>query len=271
MNWLNIRLVNLRSAEYIGSDPVGRATWLSVIAYCCEQENGGRIVGARSWKDRQWQQTCGVTLEEVDGTSLLLKWDGNDLVVWSYPADKEYEIQSKREAGSRGGYSKAKRAREAQPEESAKHEHKLNCSSATSSANGSAPTEEEGERNRKENRNGTTTLPASQTPRGMKDGEGKPLLPTTDQSKRIAKLFHRKLTTSWSQDEYAAYRKIGIVPDEDLEAIENYYAENWPPKTGQNILRHDLQTFLNNFTGELDRAKNYMAGKSQERSSLFTS
>lgn len=103
MNWLNLETNHIRKPEFVGSEPTARATWHCIIVYCVEQENGGRIVGARLWKDRQWQQTCGVTLEEINGSTLLLKWEGNDLLVWAYPTDKEAEVQKKRSAGRNGG------------------------------------------------------------------------------------------------------------------------------------------------------------------------
>jgi hypothetical protein len=64
MIYLNLKTSTLRAPEYIGSEPTARATWLN-LCYCCEQENGGTIDGCAQWKDRQWQQTAGVTLAEV--------------------------------------------------------------------------------------------------------------------------------------------------------------------------------------------------------------
>jgi hypothetical protein len=107
MNWVNLNIATLRSPEFIGSEPVARATWLSILAYCCSQENGGRIVNCSEWKDRQWQQICGVTHQEVHSSAPLLVWESGDLIVWSYPLDKEEEIRVKREAGRRGGQSKS--------------------------------------------------------------------------------------------------------------------------------------------------------------------
>lgn len=110
MNWLNLRIATLHRPEYIGAEPISRATWLNVLAYCSEQENGGRITGARKWKDRQWQQTCGVCLSEVDAASPLLQWDGEDLTVWEYPLEKEGEVREKRDVarvnGKKGGRPK---------------------------------------------------------------------------------------------------------------------------------------------------------------------
>lgn len=99
MNWLNIHLATLRSPAYLGSTPVERATWLQLLAYCADQENGGRIAGAASWKDRQWQQTCGVTAREVRSASRLVMIEGGDVRVAHYPLEQEAEMKSRREKG----------------------------------------------------------------------------------------------------------------------------------------------------------------------------
>lgn len=97
--------------------------------------------------------------------------------------------------------------------------------------------------------------PPSASRDGVREGKDSSRVPTTDQSRRIARVFHRNLTTRWSKKEVEAYQQIGTVPEEDLAALERYYAANWPPKRNVNILRHNLITFLNNFPGEVDRAK----------------
>ena len=114
MIYLNLKTATLRSPEYIGSEPTARATWLSILCYCCEQENGGVIPACAGWKDRQWQQTCGVTFSEVREQSLLWEWRGDDLAVAFYPADKQAEIQAKREAGRRGGKRSGEARRESE-------------------------------------------------------------------------------------------------------------------------------------------------------------
>ena len=106
MIWLNLKTTTLRSPEYAGSEPIQRATWLNLLAYCCEQENGGRIDGCGEWKDRQWQQTLGVTLGEVREDCALWHWEGDVLCVAFYPTDKQEEVKAKREAGKRGGSAK---------------------------------------------------------------------------------------------------------------------------------------------------------------------
>lgn len=81
------------------------------------------------------------------------------------------------------------------------------------------------------------------------------MLPTTPQSKRFAAIFHRRESTPWSPKEVKAYRTLGTVAEDELSAVEKYYADNWPPRREINHLRHDLLTFMNNFPGEVERAR----------------
>lgn len=118
MEWLNIHISTLRSPEFIGSNPTERATWLCVLGYSVEQENGGRIVGGAAWKDRQWQQACGVTLREVRGADRLLKTDGDDLLVNGYPTAKESQVKQARSvalAGAMARWGKRNAATDADP------------------------------------------------------------------------------------------------------------------------------------------------------------
>lgn len=103
MNYLNIHTDILRGSEFIGADPVERATWLALLGWCATQENGGVIEGCKNWKDRQWQQLAGVTAEEVKIESELYGFDGDDLEVYFYPIEAEAAVKAKREAGRKGG------------------------------------------------------------------------------------------------------------------------------------------------------------------------
>lgn len=103
MEYINIPLYVIRSNEYIGADPTQRATWLSLVAWSCDQENMGRIAGARYWGDRRWMQSCGVMASEVAESCGLYHWDGDDLVISFYPADAQREIERKREIARANG------------------------------------------------------------------------------------------------------------------------------------------------------------------------
>lgn len=81
------------------------------------------------------------------------------------------------------------------------------------------------------------------------------LYPSTEGAKRLALVMHRRLTTAWDiQKEIAPFRKLKLV-EEDLVLVERYYRVNWPPRTNHNHLRHDLATLINNWNGEVDRAR----------------
>lgn len=79
-------------------------------------------------------------------------------------------------------------------------------------------------------------------------------VPTTRTAQRIATLFNRRLTTPWSVAEIKSFKACGNVTDAELELVEKYYASE-RAKGELGIHRRDLCTFLNNWRGELDRAR----------------
>lgn len=244
MTWINIFIPNMRAPEFINSEPAARSTWLSVLAFCCEQENGGVIIGAEQWTDRAWLQTCGVTAEEVRKSAPLVSFENGNVTVWNYPEEKEKEVQLKRKAGKRGGLAKAA--------------NKGAASCATSRASGVLQAEpvavpvavllrkgREEELEGKENEEGREEEP----PKPPAEKPKRDNCPTAPQAKRFADMFGRKHSTAWSLKEIAAYKALGIIPEDDMVVLEKYYA------SGEKYLRKDLGTLLNNFAGELDRAR----------------
>lgn len=99
MEYINIHRSVLDGAEFVGAEPLDRATWLMLLSYCCGQENGGVIEACRTWADRRWQQLAKVTAVEVQRVSDLWKWAGDDLVVNFYPEQAEKETRAKRRGG----------------------------------------------------------------------------------------------------------------------------------------------------------------------------
>ena len=107
MEWLNLHIAkHLRSPAAIGSSPEEVGTWVRVLGYCCEQENGGRIVGGALWKDRQWQQLCAVTIRELRAADRLICFDGEDVVVNGYSVEKEAEVIRGRRRASAGAMAR---------------------------------------------------------------------------------------------------------------------------------------------------------------------
>lgn len=74
-------------------------------------------------------------------------------------------------------------------------------------------------------------------------------------------LFGRRRTTPWAEGELRALRqirKLGLFTQENFDVLATYYAvERQKGEEGRH--RRDLGTFLNNFTGELDRARAFKA------------
>lgn len=103
MEYLNLEASVFRSPEFIGADPAQRGTWIALQGWCASQENSGRIVNCRGWKDRMWQQLLGVTSEEVLAESTLWEWNGDDLMVIHYPIEQELALRAKRDGNARGG------------------------------------------------------------------------------------------------------------------------------------------------------------------------
>lgn len=107
---MNIPTALFSSPEFIGAEPIQRATWIALLAWCCTQENGGIIEGCRSWGMRRWMQTCGVMDKEVMNGGELYHFDGDNLVVFGYPGGVQELLERKRviarENGKLGGRPK---------------------------------------------------------------------------------------------------------------------------------------------------------------------
>lgn len=76
----------------------------------------------------------------------------------------------------------------------------------------------------------------------------------TEPMKRVEKIFHRRDSTRWSDDERKSFDEI-TVEDEDVRLLETYYAASIPDE--KDIRRKDFVTMLNNWNGEVDRAREW--------------
>lgn len=103
MEFINIPTSLFSSPEFIGAEPVQRATWISLLAWCCEQENGGVINDCRNWGMRRWMQTCGATDQEIGMDCELYRFDGDSLVVFGYPHKIQSTLETKRDTARENG------------------------------------------------------------------------------------------------------------------------------------------------------------------------
>jgi hypothetical protein len=76
---------------------------------------------------------------------------------------------------------------------------------------------------------------------------------------RLGRLFKRRDSTRWSAKELKALKALGEIPEHEMSIIEAYYTHAHSPDS--DYRRRDLQTLLNNWSGELDRARNFKPRK----------
>lgn len=76
----------------------------------------------------------------------------------------------------------------------------------------------------------------------------------------VNKWFNRRYSTRWSDKEFRSLHKVVCLKTskEDFEALEKYYLSNCAYK------RKDIYTLLNNWNGEIDRAKAWKPVKTSD-------
>lgn len=76
--------------------------------------------------------------------------------------------------------------------------------------------------------------------------------PNPNRMLRLNRLFRRREASKWSAKELKAYEAgAELCPIDEFEMVEAYYLSGVP------YLRKDLQTLLNNWNGEVDRARKW--------------
>jgi hypothetical protein len=83
-------------------------------------------------------------------------------------------------------------------------------------------------------------------------------IPSTEQA-TVGSWFNRRGSMPWSEKELAVWRKLKPSAD-DLETLERYYLAAMA--ADKDYRRRDLLTLLNNWTGELDRARKFQPKQS---------
>lgn len=98
-----------------------------------------------------------------------------------------------------------------------------------------------------------------------REGEsgGKPWTPTQDQLSLNA-LFSRRPTTPWSAKEQKTLRELQKRPEwvGELAEIVAYYTAKGKTEDAK-YLKRELETLLNNWTGQLDQARKWVAPSSK--------
>lgn len=72
----------------------------------------------------------------------------------------------------------------------------------------------------------------------------------------VGSIMHRRPDSQWSQKELQAFKKCRF-DENDIAAVKVFYDANWPPDRDKNNLRHTLETLLNNWPSEVDKARRW--------------
>lgn len=98
MNYLNLELTMICREPFIDADTAEIGTWLRMMTYACQQENGGVLKGAALWSNEKLLKTCGVSKRDVLRCTRLLHKDNDDLILEAYPTEAAKTLAVKRVA-----------------------------------------------------------------------------------------------------------------------------------------------------------------------------
>ena len=224
MDWINIHRTTLSTEEFLGCDPVQRATWLCLLAYCVDQENGGTICEAGAWGDRRWQQIIRITKAEAQDKCPLWSWDGLDLTVWAYPLEKEAIVQQRRGSGRLGGSAKTQAKTQASKQNGALGGRPISVS------RDSMPTPEQNNPSRNPSRNPSETQAETQRNRNRKgkELEEPPIVP---QSEKIS----RSYPTESEVVEHCAKHFPTWHHSSVRDLYRHYVSTDWNDREGKKI------------------------------------
>lgn len=87
------------------------------------------------------------------------------------------------------------------------------------------------------------------------NGREKSVFVPTETMLRFGRIFRCRVTKVWDKKELKALREIEPVDEEDFRVIEKYYTAKIP--ADKDYRRKNLIVLLNNWNGEVDRARNF--------------
>ena len=261
MEWINLHTSVLDSPEFIGADPVDRATWLCLMRYCAGQENGGVIGDAKAWSDRRWQQLARVTLREVKRTCPLWRWDADSLRVAFYNPDKEEEVRRLRSQASNAARARwnARTMPSGMPDG-------IPDPMPKSTDAGTA----EGKGREEKGKEGKIPPTPKGDASGSKSRKAKPASvhpsehaePIQSRMYAIGDLLRRLRSTRWSADDAEAFKAAGLGAlseadfAEQIDPLRRYYLAVIPRE--KDFRRRDVLRLLRNWAGEIDKARSWV-------------
>jgi len=98
VEYVSLNVAGLLAGDFLRHPEGVRARWLQLVAYCAQQENGGRIEGAGSWPPRVWMNIGVGNRKALDSVLAagLARWDRDALEVVGYPVDIQEKVVARR-------------------------------------------------------------------------------------------------------------------------------------------------------------------------------
>jgi hypothetical protein len=104
MEYAKLQLRDTRGPEWRLASMHARGAAVSVLAYCADRENGGRIDGAADWTADHWRDVVGVKPADVERAvdAHLCSWHEGALVCHLYDMRGERALEVKRAQAEHG-------------------------------------------------------------------------------------------------------------------------------------------------------------------------
>jgi len=157
MTYLNIQTTVLRHDAMTDATSAQKGVWLTLMGYCVEQENGGRIRGVFAWNEIKVAKALGVAKTELLEASPLWSQKGDDLELEFYPREKQRIVQAKRKSAHAAAI--ARWANRAKPEPSSDASEESEHPSDNASVIGSVDGMRKGMEEKRREENGISPLP----------------------------------------------------------------------------------------------------------------
>lgn len=232
-----------------------------INCWCIAAGGGGRLpdVAVLAWRIRMPAHSLSDHLEELQRVGLLTK-DADGLAV------KNWE---KRQFVSDNSTPRVQRFRDSQR---AIQRHTANHASPETERNVSPETVCSAPEQNIADTDQTPYSPPMGDGRDVQENQRPNAASTPEREvsipprlRRMGSWFKRRDTTPYGDKERAAYKKhaVGKLDEEDVSILEQYYLAQIAPD--EDNRRHDLVTLLNNWSGELDRARRWASKTSPSR------
>lgn len=98
MLWTALPVDRMLSVEYLRVSAATRGHHAALILLCAQRETAGRVVGAKSWTNRDWLMAAGCDRRAIAAVVAagFSSWDGHDLIVLDYDAQRESRVKAQR-------------------------------------------------------------------------------------------------------------------------------------------------------------------------------